>query len=131
MLRTNSKQAKEAIRKYLQDGFNNSCYNLDENIYDGMTLPDIAKKFIEILKDEWYKGYNKRNYTNIQSAVIEYLKTLPSSITIDFYYTRERELLKQWLQETEEESKKYDDEKVDSLYWHLLSREIVALSRMK
>lgn len=129
MLRTKSKTVKEAIRKYLQNGFNNSCYNLDENIYDGMTLPEMAKKFIEIMQDEWYRGYEVKRNPCLHNAVIEYLKCLPSSINIAFYYSDERNLLKEWLQETEEEAQKYDDYEVDQLYWHLLSREILALAK--
>lgn len=128
MLRTNSKQVKEAIRKYLQEGFENSCYNLDEGIYNGMTLPEMARKFRKIMWDEWYKGNNFKRCPNLQAAIIEYLKGLPSSIAIAFYYDEERKLLEKWLQENETDSIKYGDEKVDRLYWHLISREIIALS---
>lgn len=130
MLRTNSKQAKEAIRNYLKDGFLDSAYNLDEGIYNGLALPEMARKFREIMWDEWYKVNNFKRCPNLQTAIIEYLKGLPSSIAIAFYYDEERQLIKEWLQQTESESEKYDDEKVDALFWHLISREIIALSDM-
>lgn len=130
MLRTNSKQAKEAIRNYLKDGFLDSAYNLDEGIYQDMTLPEMARKFLEIMQDEFYCAYNKMRYPNLQEAIIEYLKGLPSSIAIAFYYDEERRLLEKWLQEDKTDSIKYGDEKTDRLYWHLISREIIALSDM-
>lgn len=130
MLRTNSKQAKEAIRNYLKDGFLDSAYNLDEGIYNGLTLPEMARKFREIMWNEWYKGYNFKHCPNLQAAIIEYLKGLPSSIAISFYYDEERRLLEKWLQENKTDSIKYSDEKTDCLYWHLISREIIALSDM-
>lgn len=126
MLRTNSKAVKTAIREYLSESFDFSGY--DES-FNELSLQDKAKKFLEIMRDEWYRGYEVKRNPCILKAVIEYLKGLPSSICVAFYYCEERNLLKEWLQETEEEAQKYDDWEVDQLYWHLLSREILALAK--
>lgn len=129
MLRTNSKQAKEAIRNYLKDGFLDSAYNLDEGIYNGFTLPEMARKFLDIMEKEYPKFYS-RNFS-LYTAIADYLKGLPSSISVRFYYNEERNLLKEWLQETDEESDRFEDDEMDRMYWFLISREIIALSKMK
>lgn len=126
MLRTNSKAVKTEIRTYLSECFDFSNY---DNSFNELSLQDKAKKFLEIMQDEWYKGYEVKRNPCLHNAVIEYLKCLPSGIRVAFYYSDERNLLKEWLQETEEEAQKYDDCEVDQLYWHLLSREILALAK--
>lgn len=126
MLKTNSKAVKTAIREYLSESFDFSGY--DESFND-LSLQDKAKKFLEIMQSEWYNGYEAKRNPCLHNAVIEYLKGLPSGIHVAFYYSDERNLLKEWLQETEEEAQKYDDYEVDQLYWHLLSREILALAK--
>lgn len=129
MLKTNSKQVKEAIRKYLQEGFENSGCNLDEGIYNGLTLPEMARKFLDIMEKEYPKFYGGNFYS--YAAIADYLQGLPSSISVRFYYNEERNLLKEWLQETDEESNRFEDDKMNRLYWFLISREIIKLSKMK
>lgn len=126
MLRTNSKAVKDAVRSYINEHFDFSGY--DEN-FDNLTLPEKCEKFIEIMRNEWYKGYERKRTPNLQEAVIGYINCCVSCFPIAYSYHEHRKLLESWLQETEEESEKYSDDEVSNLFYHLISREILALAK--
>lgn len=104
MRKTNSKEVKAAVRKYLLE-----C--------DEITIVEMKEKFY----NEYSHEIKRRGELN---ACIEWLKGL--AISVDFYYCDIIKLLALWLDDTEENQEKWLDKKGDDLYWLLLAREIIA-----
>lgn len=118
MLKTNTLIVRNAVKNYLLTCMNFSNYEG----YKDYTI-DEQKPFTtcyNIFVSEY--GFNIQRIGKYR-AFTEYLHGLPSCLTVDCYYYTERQLLKEWLQETDAESEKYSDDKTDALYWHLLTME--------
>ena len=104
MRKTNSKEVKAAVRKYLLE-----C--------DEITIVEMKEKFLKEYGHE-IKRYGQLN------ACINWLRGL--AINVDFYYCDIVKRLAEWLDDTEENQWKYIDSQGDDLYWLLIAREIVA-----
>ena len=104
MRKTNSKEVKAAVRKYLLE-----C--------DEITIVEMKERFL----NEY--GHEIKRYGQI-NACINWLRGL--AINVDFYYCDIVKRLAEWLDDTEENQWKYIDKKGDDLYWLLIAREIIA-----
>ena len=107
MLKTNSKKVEEKIKNYLIEEI--SQYEEEEN--------DFQKGLDLIIN--YFNDNNKWDYIG-ENNVISFLRNTCTLFPI--YYSEMRELLKNWLEETEEESKKYSNDKVQTLFDNLLER---------
>ena len=105
MRRTNSKEVKASVRRYLL------------NIEEDLTSVDMKEKFI----NEY--GWNIPKVGEV-NACIEWLRGLGVSVDYDYYNITK--LLANWLDDTEEHQEKQIEKNGDGLYWLLLAREIVA-----
>lgn len=104
MRKTNSKEVKQAVRKYLLE-----C--------DEITIVEMKQKFIK----EYGWAIPKMGELN---ACIEWLRGL--AISCHYYYEDIVHLLADWLDDTPENQWKWVDKKGDDLYWLLMAREIIA-----
>lgn len=104
MRKTNSKEVKAAVRKYLLE-----C--------DEITIVEMKERFL----NEYGHEIRRRGELN---ACMEWLRGL--AIGCAFYYSDIVNLLAEWLDDTPENQWKWIDKKGDNLYWLLLAREIVA-----
>ena len=104
MRRTNSKEVKGAVRKYLLE-----C--------DEITIVEMKERFLK------EKGHDIRRMGEL-NACIDWLQGL--AIGCAFYYADIIPLLAHWLDDTEESQWKYFEKHGDGLYWLLMAREIVA-----
>lgn len=139
MLRTNNKEVKKKVDQWLIDSYN-QC-RLD---YDLEELPEDQKKaakaaavaFVKIFYIEKIK-YNScandwqfiRLYYNgsIYEAFKDWTQGLPTSLNCDYWIYREynaKDVLKDWLQETEEEANRYSLEQASELMTKLLFNRI-------
>lgn len=101
MLKTNKKEVKEAVRRYIVENVKEEACNL------GTDIQGIC---------DWYnKGYH-------QVSIGEFLTNYAGVFT--FYADDQRALLKEWLQETDEEANNYSADKVEALFIRLINREI-------
>lgn len=119
MKRTTSREVKTAIREYLLDCMDFSGYDLDES---KMSIAEKVTTCYRIFKEE--KSYEIKRIGE-RAAFTDWLRGLASALSVDFYYFDERALIESWLDQ--QDSEKYPDEKVDALYWHLLTREFFAM----
>lgn len=118
MLKTNTLIVRNAVKNYLLICMDFSNYEG----YKDYTI-DEQKPFTtcyNIFVSEY--GFNIKRIGRYK-AFSDWLRGLPSALSVDFYYDEERQLLKQWLQQTDAESEKYSDDKTDALYWQLLTME--------
>lgn len=104
MRKTNSKEVKQAVRKYL--------LNCDE-----ITIVEMKERFLK----EYGHEIKRQGELN---ACIDWLRGL--AINCDFYYCDIVKLLAEWLDDTETNQWEYLDKKGDDLYWLLMAREIIA-----
>lgn len=104
MRKTNSKEVKAAVRKYLLE-----C--------DEITIVEMKERFL----NEYGHEIRRQGELN---ACMDWLRGL--AIGCDFYYCDIVKLLANWLDDTEENQWKWLDKKGDDLYWMLLAREIIA-----
>ena len=144
MKKTNSKEVREAIRKYLIDNLKDlkadewgeeyqQIFNKPKNYETACEL------FLTIFYDEKikYNPYNddfeliRRNYNStVYNCFWDWVCGLPSSLNCDWILNKDRFnakiLLMEWLQETPEEANKYSFEAscdmVGRLLWRELSR---------
>ncbi|MBR6551795.1 MAG: hypothetical protein IKT89_03035 [Clostridia bacterium] len=100
-LRMNSKAVKEAVKKYIESEV--------ENI--GSLVDDFNNH------NKWdYKGYHN---------IVDFIVSM-GTYGFTVWYSEQRALLKEWLNETEAEAKVYTDEQVYKSYIHIV--ETVMLS---
>ena len=107
MRRTNSKEAKAAVRSYLLEVAESE---------EMETIKDIKDTFL----NEYGWAVARLGQHN---ACIEWLKGL--GINVDYAYYDIIQLMAEWLDESTEEAERWIDKRGDILYWQLLAREIV------
>ncbi len=102
MLRTNSKKAKENLKRYISD-----CWNIEEGeelrTWEE-TKEDIKNSFIkEVYNTEWQRRQNRA------AAFGDWLSGLPKAIG-DFYLSQAVQDLGDILEESEEERAKFTED---------------------
>lgn len=104
MRKTNSKEVKAAVRKYLLE----SC---EESIVD------LKQRMLE--EKRW-----EVNHYGMQQACEDWLRGLATEIDYETY--KIVPIMAEWLNESEDDAWKYVEQRGDDLYWTLVAREIVA-----
>lgn len=124
MLRTNSKEVKVKVKQYIMDGFDPEAYGYEQyyNV-DKENFSCVAHAIYECLYDE------KIKYNNQKLPKYEYFKDwmqgLCSMVDSSYYYNISAiDLLADWLEETEEEKKRFTEEQAEEKITWLLYREL-------
>lgn len=134
MLKTNCKKVKETIKGYIMETATNwieenkGYYSADYNFLNDLSIEDLSYNVIcsVIIFDFEKQAINKftRNQ-NRQNVFIEWAQGLPAILNCDYYYNVcAVDLLGEWLEETEEEKKRYSEDAACELITKLLYREI-------
>jgi len=119
MLKTTSKEFKAKVKKYILDNIDGKY--LTECGYPASNNNEKITSLFNCMCDEWWKGFEKQRTPNRQEALKQYLLGLPSSFSVDFYYFDQRNILKNWFEQTEEESNKYEDNEVADMFYYQIS----------
>lgn len=133
MLRTNSKAAKENIRKYILDNFNPENYEPNfwqdvEKNRKNITIPldrfSVAAHFIYLCFYNEKVKHDKRRLSNYE-LFKEWCQGLPSVLDTCYYYNRSAvEDLGNILEQTEEERSRYTEQDAEERLTYLIYREI-------
>lgn len=116
MIRTNSKKARENIKKYILDNYTPENYGLEETA----DFKEAATNILEIFHEE-----KPRNKGNEQEISIEYCAGLPSILDTCYYYNRSAvDDLGAILEETDAEKSKYSEQNAERLLTILIYREL-------
>lgn len=107
MLRTNNKAVEMKVLNYLKE----EIATIDG---DNETLEAGLAYMLEYFNDN-----NKHDYIGYKN-IITFTREMGTAFPI--YYKDMRNLLKEWLEESEEEANKFDDEKVAATFDSLLER---------
>lgn len=136
MLRTNTKIVINRIHQHIFDCIIDS---VDDNNYFSQKFPkDNIKIYscdlkgcIEYFNDTYSHYVNSSDYSkklyndNRFNFFIYYMQGLPYNF--EFYYHKQRNFLKELLEETEEECNKFTDSQVEREYYYLIYRELMKL----
>lgn len=124
MIRSNSKRAIDNIQKYIIAGF--SCENYEvENI--PTTFPEIARFILDRCNDEkFYATSCARDRVPTIAVFEDWCQGLPSSLDTCYYYNRSAVSdLGEILEETQEETDRYDESRAAKMLTSLIYRELV------
>lgn len=119
MIRSNSKEFKTKVKAYILEHISEEY--LTECGYNANTEDAKIISLVECMKSEWWKGYEKQRFPNRYVALKEYLLGLPSAFSTDFYYFNQRQILKQWYEQTETESDKLTDDQIADKFYHQIT----------
>ena len=127
MLKTNSKQVKNKINKYLYDSFT----DYDQKEAEGRSLQEVLEYIAEGIASEklscdkseraarlhaFYKG-------SIYNVIKDYAQGLGSLFDCDYYYRCcARDLVGDILEQTKEEREKYSEDQAEDLMTLLIYR---------
>ena len=131
-IRSNSKEAKAAIRAYiLAHAADPDELGYDESIprpSSSDNLKDICRAILAIFRLEYGWAVNRMGEYR---AFMEWMRGLPSALhTLPLLtYSEARQTVAGWLQQTEAEAAKFDDSACCDMALHLVTREIFACAR--
>ena len=121
MLKSNCKKAKENIRTYIMNHSDFNGYGLES---EPQTFKETASALMEIFHDEKLK--HNRNIKNYQDEFIDWLQGLPSVFDSLYYYNRSAVAdLGDILEETENERRKFSEQKAERILSCLIYRELL------
>jgi hypothetical protein len=123
MLKTNSKQARENIRQYIIEGFTPENYT-DEKI-EG--FENVSNYILDTFRSEKYSTKEDyRYYGNCEfDAFEDWCRGLPSLLDTCYYYNRSAvEDLGNILEETDEEKKRFTEDKAEWCLTYLIYGEL-------
>lgn len=129
MLRSTKKEVREKIRAYILESMDFSNYLG----YDGYPYeePETWQGKVllcrSIFRWEYVNPQNLRRYGSEWGCFREWLCGLPSALSIDYNYFDVRQIVREWLEQSEEESSKYDVIQVWEKFLHLVTREFFAM----
>lgn len=123
MLKTNSKKAKENIKKYIINNFN--FEDNTEEIGEGATFEQVAQFIYARFWDEVGK-WRTKNMRESEADSFEYWASgLPSTLNTCYYYNRPAvDDLGDILEETAEERARFDEMQAEKMLTYLIYREI-------
>ena len=131
-LRSTKKEVLTAIREEIAGTFECRLDGYDEPLPE--RLPDLARYYLAVLRDELrytvspYKDGQENPFYLSDAGRVMY--DLDSGCWECNCYERWSQV-KQWLQQTDDEAKKYGYSDGSERWKQLITREVMALSRMK
>ena len=123
MIRTNSKQARENVKNYIQAHFDGCNYGIETP----ETFEEVAKIINETFEKEKYysNDYARRCGLSRLEVFIDWCAGLPSILDTCYYYNRSAvDDLGEILEQTEDERSKYKESDAERLLSTLIYREI-------
>lgn len=126
MLRTNSKQVKENIRKYIMEYSDFENYvgyaGYEKFELEPQNFQTTARQILIIFNSE--KFYNKSDF----KTFLDWCQGLPSALDTCFFYNRSAvDDLAKILKETDEEKSKFSEQQAGELLTKLIYRELVSV----
>jgi hypothetical protein len=118
-MRTTKKEFCEKVQNHIIEGL-----STDETTDRAEQLRQVVEEF-----EAWWSPYEKHRTPHRQTAFINFLNCSPSCLSTEFYHDDQRQALKEWHQQTEEEANKYSDDKVGTHYYSLIYREFCKMCK--
>lgn len=125
MLKTNSKQARENIKKYIIDNFDCSNY---ETEHEPKTFNEIAAFVLECFRSEKYSDKSDYCYykNNEYAAFADWCAGLPSVLDTCYFYNRSAvDDLAEILEESDSEKARFTERQAENRLTSLIYRELL------
>ena len=125
-MKSTRKEVKERIHIYIESRFDPTNYGRKQE--DFTTFHDIAVFVFETFAAEYRLSdpNTLRYYRTQENAFISWLQGLPSVLDPHYYYKGSAvDLVGNWLQESEEERKRFTEEQAEYYASRLIYREIM------
>lgn len=124
MLKTNTKQARENIKKYIVSIYDEtvdySNCGIDTNKKDFEDIKEVIKTIFNL-----EVGHYRSRQIGEYKAFFEWCQGLPSIIDTCYYYNRSaKDDLGNILEETEEEKARFTEEQAEERLTHLIYKEL-------
>lgn len=120
-LRTNSKQAKNNIRKYIMECFDGTNYGIETPA----TFEECAHIILDTFKSEYLNGWNASRYPESVNFR-EWCAGLPSILDTCYYYNRPAvDDLARILEETPKEADRFSEDEAEKMLTNLIYRELI------
>jgi hypothetical protein len=127
-MRTTTNYFKTKVQNHIIDRLGNTWDEVTETENENATtaerLQNVVNEFYR-----WYCPYEKRRNPNRGEAFKDFLQGLPGCLNAEFTYYAQRETLREWHEQTPEESERFTDEQVCNNYYYLVYREFVTLCK--
>ena len=123
MLKTNSKQARENVKRYILDNFNSEYA---EETVNPENFAEVAKaiyfEFFRVIKNDY--RYIKHNMS-LQDLFEDWASGLPGIIDTCYYYNRSAlKDVQNILEQSDEQAGKYSESQAEKLLSYLIYREV-------
>lgn len=134
MIKSNSKEARRAVERYVMDYVEDICERMEydghrpiaaafDALKDEMAFQDVMRGGRRVMGEglaEKYRKAGRNGFTTANDPYwVWYLAGCVGSFEV--YTDSTRRLLAEWLQETPEEAAAYGSDKVEALYLHMTS----------
>lgn len=123
MVKTNSKTAREAIRKYILENYNPDGYDEYE---DTNSIKLIARNILTCFYSEKVE-HDKRCYT-FEDLFLEWMAGLPTILHADYYLTSAKDVLGEMLEESQEERDRFTETQAEETLTRLIWGELLRLA---
>ena len=129
MIRTNSKEAKEALKNYIMSNYDGTGYDAGTPEAEAQTFEEMALVILaDVKRVNGYEVKRSRSYT-WQDAFHDWASGLPSLLDTTYHYNKSAvEILGDILKETEDERNKYTEDEAEKMLDRLLYRELFAVA---
>ena len=135
MLRTNEKKVNAKVKNYIIENFKDFQQDQPEYKYDHLhtiasvnadNYTEVCNAILCIFFCEMLENNNRWNAGRLsrQDAFIDWCQGLPAALNCDYYLHYAVDLLGEWLEETEEEKKKFTEIQAEKQISYILYREI-------
>jgi len=90
---------------------------------------ELKQQLKNVLRDfvNWYSPYEKKVHSNTYQAFTSFLQGLPSCLNVEFEYYPIHLALKEWFENTGNTYVENETRDETRLYYHLVTREFIAL----
>lgn len=146
MIKSNSKEVKEAVKKYIMDNFkdilsdyldkNGKAYNNELSILETVNTnnyKEVCTAIYHIFKAEKLNNdcMYKAGKATKQDMFIEWCSGLCSAINTNYYYNVcAVDLLGEWLHETEQEKSKFSEDAAAKMITLIIYRELTQQTKI-
>ena len=127
-MRTTTNAFKNKVQQHIIDRLSATWDEVNQRENDDATTAERLQNVVDEFKN-WYCPYEQRRTPNRCDAFRDFLQGLPGCLNAEFTYYAQRETLREWHEQTAEESERYTDEQVVYNYYYLIYREFVTLCK--
>lgn len=127
-MRTTTNIFKTKVQNHIIDRLGDTWDEVNQRENENATTAERLQNVVDTFYS-WYNPYEQRRTPNRCEAFKSFLQGQPGCLNAEFTYYAQRETLREWHEQTPEESERYTDEQVENNYYYLIYREFITLCK--